>query len=71
MSFPTIFLVFFFSLTLLNVSSLTSNSYIVSINSVRIIINCRAVTIQIKSVSINCRRNTEAALDVFSQDLEI
>ncbi len=42
-----------FSLTLLNVSSFTSNSYIVSINSVRIIRNCRIVTIQMKSVSTN------------------
>ncbi len=34
----------FFPLTLLNVSSFTSNSYFVSINSIRITRNCRVVT---------------------------
>ncbi len=38
----------FFLLTLLNVSSFTSNSYFVSINFVRIIRNCRVVTTSYK-----------------------
>ncbi len=57
--------------TLLNVSSFTSNSYIVSINSVRIR-SCRVVTIQMKSVSTNSifpLNPSEVALDVFTQTL--
>ncbi len=60
--------------TLLNVSSFTSNSYFVSINSVNIIRNCRVVTIQIKLVLTNYLSNaeeteaaSEVALDVFTQ----
>ncbi len=50
MSFSTVYKWSFIPLTLLNVSSFTSNSYFVSINSVRIIRNCRVVTIQMKLV---------------------
>ncbi len=66
----------FFPLTLLNVLSFTSNSYFVSINSVRIIRNCRVVTIQIKLISTNylsTAEETEAAsevvLDAFTHSL--
>ncbi len=74
MSFPTVYKWSFLSLTLLNVSSFTSNLYFVSINSVSIIRNCRPVTIQIKLVLINylsTAEETEAAseveLDAFTQ----
>ncbi len=55
-------------------SSFTSNYYLVSINSVRIIINCRFVAIQMKLVLTNylsTAKETEAAsevvLDAFTQ----
>ncbi len=55
-------------------SSFTANSYFVSINSVRIIRNCRVVTIQMKLVLTNylsTAEETEAAsevvLDAFTQ----
>ncbi len=75
MSFPTMFLkLSFFHQILLNVSSFTSNSYIVLMNSVWIIRNFRAVTIQMQSVSTNSIfGNTEAvseeALDIFTLDI--
>ncbi len=60
-----------FPITLLNVSSFTSNSYFVSINSVRIIRSCRVVTIQMKLVLTNSAEETDAAsevvLDAFTQ----
>ncbi len=48
-------------------SSFTSDSYFVSISSVRIIRNCRTVTVQIKLVLINylsTAEETEAASEV-------
>ncbi len=66
----------FFPLTLLNVSSFTSNFYFVSINSVRIIRKCRVVTIEMKLVLTNylpTAEETEAAsevvLDAFAHSL--
>ncbi len=60
-----------FPITLLNVSSFTSNSYFVSINSVSIIRSCRVVTIQMNLVLTNSAEETEAAsevvLDAFTQ----
>ncbi len=75
MSFPLFINGHLFSLTLLNVSSFTSNSYFVSINSVRIIRNCRVVTIQMKLVLnyLSTAEETEAAsevvLDAFTHSL--
>ncbi len=67
----------FFPLTLLNGSSFTSNSYFVSINllinSVRIITNCRVVTIQMKlvlnylSTAEETKAASEVVLDAFTQ----
>ncbi len=72
MSFPTMFINgHLFPITLLNVSSFTSNSYFVSINSVSIIRSCRVVTIQMNLVLTNSAEETEAAsevvLDAFTQ----
>ncbi len=64
----------FFPRTLLNGSSFTSNSYFVSLNSDRIMRNCRVVTIEMKLVLTNylsTAEETDAAseevLDAFTQ----
>ncbi len=72
MSFSTVYKWSFIPLTLLNVSSFTSNSYFVSINSVRIIRNYRVVTIQMKLVLnyLSTAEETaasEVVLDAFTQ----
>ncbi len=60
-----------FSLTLLNVSFFRSNSYIVSINSVWIIRNGRAVTYKLhqyqQTPSLDTNAASEEAFDVFTQ----
>ncbi len=63
-----------FPLTLLNVSSFTSNSYFVSMHSVSIIRNCRVVTTQMNfvlTIYLSTAEETEAAseelLDAFTQ----
>ncbi len=50
-------------------SSFTSNSYIVSINSVRIIKNCLVVTnlISINKLNLTSAEETEVPLDVLTQ----
>ncbi len=75
MSFPTVYKWSFLSSNLIK-SSFTSNSYFVSINSVRIIRNCRVATIQMKLVLTNylsTAEETEAAsevvLDAFTHSL--
>ncbi len=73
MSFPTVYKWSFLSPNLIK-SSFTSNSYFVSINSVRIIRNYRVVTIQMKLVLnyLSTAEETDASevvLDAFTHSL--